>query len=557
MDPINSEGTIAPFHLPRHGYPLIAGGILKPVSSLAYVDDATRFVALPKGLHTIEEFFVKVQGYCDLLADLSLVIKMGRNVNKCTILLYNIPEDADIPEFTSIAWSYDARGPVKGSIKTIVMHRDSADRLLCYQVPENLRPNAPQPIRDILMTHKYLGVPSNAQLDGEEGREKILRKLQQRIGLIASKSNSVTETKIAHNMLVCQVATFSPICISFTLQECMAVDKQLVKAYQYCLKHMPSDAKHNTFISEKRGGMGLRSFTREYVGALMRDIEVYISNADTLPAHALWASIEAATKQCLWAMNLEDILPPMPALKNAVQQLHVSAKCVIWYDQTFDAPKYEEITYNHTHVMGRAIQTTALMGFMLRDLDHELCSRFTDELLISDNHAKTSGSPSITNRAKLGAIIGEGNRHFAKYSLTGRIYLIVREIIHQAGQNLIATTPKIRDNLLQEKLSRPALYTRAAPFPGEFSALRLASCARQTIAKLKEDYRSHGFYNLIEWRVKRADVASTNQTVPKPTEYKTIIDDSNAFNPLIYSSMQQNSTDLAEHLYTVLRLQVN
>jgi hypothetical protein len=139
----------------------------------------------------------------------------------------------------------------------------------------------------------------------------------------------------------------------------------------------------------------------------------------------------------------------------------------------------------------------------------------------------------------------------------GRIYLIIREIVHKAGQNLIAPTPQIRDNLLQEKLSRPAIYTRAAPFPGEFSALRLASCARQTIAKLREHYCSHGFYNLIEWRVKRADVASTNQTVPKPTEYKTIIDDSNVFDPLIYSSMQQNSKDLAEYLYTVLRLQVN
>jgi hypothetical protein len=113
------------------------------------------------------------------------------------------------------------------------MQRNTDDHLLCYQVPETLRANAPQPIQDILKTHKYLGVPSNAQLDGKEGREKILRKLQ-------PKSNSITETKIAHNMLVCQVATFSPICISFTLQECMAVDKQLIKAYQYRVKMIKS-----------------------------------------------------------------------------------------------------------------------------------------------------------------------------------------------------------------------------------------------------------------------------------------------------------------------------
>jgi len=40
MDPINPIGSIVPFQSPRHGFPLIAGGILKPISSLAYVDDA-------------------------------------------------------------------------------------------------------------------------------------------------------------------------------------------------------------------------------------------------------------------------------------------------------------------------------------------------------------------------------------------------------------------------------------------------------------------------------------------------------------------------------------
>jgi len=264
MDPVNPEGTIAPFQSPGHGYPLIAGGIIRHISSFAYVDDATRFVAFLMTAYTLQQFFTAVQEYCNLLADLSLVIKMGRNVKKCTIFLYNIPLDAFIPQFTSIAWSYDAKEPVKGNIKTIVMRRDvSTNQLICYDVSQNIRNNAPQPIKDILTIKKYLGVPANAQLDGTEGRQNILKKLHQRIGLIASKAQSVTEAKIAHNMIVCQVATFSPICISFSLTECMEVDKHLTKAYQYRLKFMPSDAKHNIFISEKRGGLGLRSFTRD------------------------------------------------------------------------------------------------------------------------------------------------------------------------------------------------------------------------------------------------------------------------------------------------------
>jgi hypothetical protein len=121
MDPVNPEGTIAPFHSPRHGYPQIAKSIIKPISSLAYVYDAARFVDLLKMHHTLQQFFQTVQDYCNLLADLPLAIKMGRNVNKCTILLYNIPEDANIPQFVSIAWSYDAQGPVKGYIRTVVL----------------------------------------------------------------------------------------------------------------------------------------------------------------------------------------------------------------------------------------------------------------------------------------------------------------------------------------------------------------------------------------------------------------------------------------------------
>ena len=57
MDPINPLGTIAPFTSPRHGFPLIAEGIVKPVASLAYVDDATRHVAIAKALHSMEECY--------------------------------------------------------------------------------------------------------------------------------------------------------------------------------------------------------------------------------------------------------------------------------------------------------------------------------------------------------------------------------------------------------------------------------------------------------------------------------------------------------------------
>jgi len=177
---------------------------------------------------------------------------MGRNVKKCTLFLFNIPHDIAIPDFTSIAWSYDAQGPVKGSIAVVVMQRDSAGHLLCYDVEKSLRTEMPENIQKILTTSKYLGVASNAQLDNTEGKEKIINKMSQRIGLVSAKADSIQEQRITHNMLVCQVATYSPICISMSLKECSSIDKQLLTAYQYRMKCMPSDAKHSIFLSEKK-----------------------------------------------------------------------------------------------------------------------------------------------------------------------------------------------------------------------------------------------------------------------------------------------------------------
>jgi len=57
---------------------------------------------------------------------------------------------------------------------------------------------------------------------------------------------------------------------------------------------MPNDAWHRIFIPEKRGGIGVCSFTQAYVGALLRDIEVYIAEDNSVTGHALLSSIEEA-----------------------------------------------------------------------------------------------------------------------------------------------------------------------------------------------------------------------------------------------------------------------
>jgi hypothetical protein len=198
----------------------MAGGITKSITSLAYVANATRFIALAKHLHTCDEFFEMVQGCCNLLADLSLVIKMGRNVKKCTLYLYNIPYDVPVPEFYSVAWSYDAQGPAQGIIKTVVMRRDREGNLICYDVPKMIQNQVYEEILNILAPYKYLGITYNEQLDPNIGKEKMIQKMAQRIALIAHRTPSIQETTILHNMLVCQVAIFSPICAYFSLADC-------------------------------------------------------------------------------------------------------------------------------------------------------------------------------------------------------------------------------------------------------------------------------------------------------------------------------------------------
>lgn len=61
---------------------------------------------------------------------------------------------------------------------------------------------------------------------------------------------------------------------------------------------------------------------------------------------------------------------------------------------------------------------------MLRNLDYVFAARYTDELLLCNQHAKTLADPKTGSRAKLSPII-TGNHHFSKYTMLGHIGLLV------------------------------------------------------------------------------------------------------------------------------------
>jgi hypothetical protein len=158
---------------------------------------------------------------------------------------------------------------------------------------------------------------------------------------------------------------------------------------------------------------------------------------------------------------------------------------------------------------------------MLKDLNNEFCSRFTDELLLGDKKAKAIGSTLIKNHATLDAFIGEGDKHFFKYSMLGHIYLFTLIILDEVMKKTNVTPIIDQSAIIEERLSRPALYRRLALFSGEISALKLVAAARSTIEKFKNDSKMGGFVNLMEWSCKKVDINNPIQRMPEVQDYHT------------------------------------
>jgi hypothetical protein len=437
-----------------------------------------------------------------------------------------------------VAWSFDAQGPVKGTIKVIVMQRDVEENLLCYRVPEALKKSMPQNVEDILKNRKYLGVPTNAQLESDEGKKKIVKKMQQRIAIISKDASSIQEAKILHNMLVCQVATFSPLCIRMSLKECAHIDTQLLSAYQYRLKYMPSDAKHNIFMTVKKGGIGIKSFTREYIGALLRDIEVYISNDKNPTAHALISSIEEVTKQTIWNLYRDQKIPNYTTAAMKASQTSISGKkTLVYYDNT-KQPTNETLSFDHIHTMEKAIKITSQLGFTLRDLNYELLARLTDELLLNDKNAKAIASTKCLTRARRNAHIGEDNIHFFKYSILGHIYLLLQVQIEEAKKLVLHSRDNSLNYRFEQVLYWPSFYIQVNCFSKEISPHKLANCAKTCIRKFKDDYKLGSFYNLMEWRCQKNELEENMCQHPHQQDYMSIIDDTNVYVPSLLYSMR-------------------
>jgi len=187
--------------------------------------------------------------------------------------------------------------------------------------------------------------------------------------------------------------------------------------------------------------------------------------------------------------------------------------------------------------MSHAITSTCAFGFILRDLNQEFASRLADKLLLSDKKVKASGSTNILNRAKLGALIGEGNSHFIKYSLLGHVYLLICIIIEEVCKRLPKHDEVLQNSVFEVTMSRKNIYKQLAFFPKEISAYKLSASVREALRKFKNDYKTSSFFNLIEWRISLSDLESNNPVYPQECNYKVLIHNHNVYVPQVLLSM--------------------
>ena len=325
-------------------------------------------------------------------------------------------------------------------------------------------------------------------------------------------------------------------------------------AYHYKMKSMENDTKHHIFISQKKGGIGVKSFFQEYIGVLLQDVEVQISNPNSLAdAHAMCASIEEAVKKSLWELHQSNSLPARSSAAAAANMSHISGRKILsYYNDDMSEIVESPVTYDHPHTMEKAITTSSELGFLLRNLDNEFTSRYLDELAPFDKHAKVIGDPTITARAKLSPLFKEANRHFSEYSMTGQIGLLIGITVQEAMRKMPSALPE--NQAFGNTICSHDFHKQLKAFPAEISPIRLQLIAKETIRKFNHDYSTGSFINLLEWRRRKDTHQSLSQSKIEDNAYATIIDENNAYKPIFTKTMQFNSEDMAEHLFQLLCL---
>jgi hypothetical protein len=82
-------------------------------------------------------------------------------------------------------------------------------------------------------------------------------------------------------MLVNGLATYSPLCIPFSIEQATNIDNFCLNLYKKKFLCTNSDSKHTIFLCKEMGGYGLRSFTGQYTKSVLRELEVNLNQEES------------------------------------------------------------------------------------------------------------------------------------------------------------------------------------------------------------------------------------------------------------------------------------
>jgi len=300
--------------------------------------------------------------------------------------LYNIEEDEKLPEyFDSFAWSFDNAGPLKAKIRTKVVRSNRDGSLIKYK--NSPTPTTEESIKAVLEYIRFLGISKDAYQCNTKEVYRLSKLMEKRIMMIAGSTESSQEATTVHNMLVNGLATYSPLCIPFFIDQATKIDSFCLKIYKRKFLCTNSDSKHYIFLSKEVGGHGLKSFTAEYTKAVMRELDGNLNQSDSLHSHALKASVQADKRLTLRELVTNEDIPDKSMLGFQAKSLpgcEIEVRHTQNDTQTQQREQSEaEFITDHENIAGNSIRLAASFGILLRDLNLELGARIVETFLQS------------------------------------------------------------------------------------------------------------------------------------------------------------------------------
>jgi len=234
---------------------------------LSYCDDNSRYTQADN----IEQLHTKIQWYIDKGGEFSIITKLGRKTEKCTIRLINIPQQTKTPTFNSTAWSYQHMAPHKAQISTVTTFKQN-------DTTDQIHQETPQALHH----DKHFGIHINALADMTPTYTRTINKAYTRLNAIRRQGYSPQTCSTLHSALVLSINTYNPLCTHIPLSQAAKLDYIYATTYLKTFKHTRCQPKHLIFLPHTYFGLNQRSLLCATLQGLARELEVRLNSTEPL-----------------------------------------------------------------------------------------------------------------------------------------------------------------------------------------------------------------------------------------------------------------------------------